>query len=62
MADQALGLDVGGTKILAVRTDGEGTVLARAQVPTPAEDAEATLAAMVEVARGIGRASCRERV
>jgi glucokinase len=53
MADQALGLDVGGTKILAVRTDGEGTVLARAQVPTPAEDAEATLAVMVEVARGL---------
>lgn len=53
MADQALGLDVGGTKILAVRADAEGAVLARVQVPTPAEDAEATLSAMVEVARGL---------
>jgi glucokinase len=53
MARHALGLDVGGTKILAVRTDEEGVVLARAEVPTPADDPEATLAAMVEAARGL---------
>lgn len=53
MAGQAIGLDVGGTKILAVRTDERGRVLDRAQVPTPAEDVEATLAAMVEAARGV---------
>jgi glucokinase len=53
MARHALGLDVGGTKILAVRTDEEGVVLARAEVSTPADDPEATLAAMVEAARGL---------
>lgn len=51
MAAQALGLDVGGTKILAVRTDEAGAILDRAQAPTPAEDQEATLEAMVGVAR-----------
>ncbi|GBC86644.1 Glucokinase [bacterium HR12] len=53
MAAQALGLDVGGTKILGVRTDGGGRVLDRAQAPTPAEDQEATLDAMISVARGL---------
>jgi glucokinase len=50
---QAVGLDVGGTKILAVRAARDGRILARAEAPTPADDQEATLAAMVEAARGL---------
>ena len=48
---QAVGLDVGGTKILAVRVARGGEILARAEVPTPADDQAATLDAMVEAAR-----------
>lgn len=50
---QAVGLDVGGTKILAVRIAREGAILARAEAPTPADDQRATLASMVETARSI---------
>ncbi len=50
---QAVGLDVGGTKILAVRVARGGEILARTQAPTPADDEEATLEAMVEAARGL---------
>ncbi|HEX7463817.1 MAG TPA: ROK family protein [Actinomycetota bacterium] len=50
MGDQALGIDVGGTKIAALRVARDGAVLARAMVPTPAEDPEATIGAMIEVA------------
>ena len=48
MTDQgeALGIDVGGTKINAFRVARDGEILARAQVPTPADDQEATVAAM----------------
>src|SRR5947209_20049607 len=44
---QAIGLDVGGTKIAAMRVDGDGTILARERVPTPADDMAATLDSMV---------------
>jgi glucokinase len=47
----ALGLDVGGTKINAFRVHRDGTVAARERVATPADDAEATVAAMIDVAR-----------
>ena len=50
---QALGIDVGGTKIAAFRVARDGTILDRATVPTPAEDAEATIAAMIEIAKGL---------
>ena len=50
---QAVGVDVGGTKILAVRIARDGEVQARAGAETPAEDQEATLVAMVEAARAI---------
>jgi glucokinase len=50
---QAVGLDVGGTKILAMRVARDGTILARADAPTPAEDQAATLAAMIEAARSL---------
>ncbi|MFM8944604.1 MAG: ROK family protein [Actinomycetota bacterium] len=43
---QSIGLDVGGTKIAALRIDGGGTVRARAGRATPAADAAATLDAM----------------
>lgn len=43
---QAIGLDVGGTKIAALRIDATGTVRARADRATPAADAAATLAAI----------------
>ncbi len=55
MTDQgeALGIDVGGTKINAFRVARGGEVLARAQAPTPADDEAATVAAMIATARGL---------
>jgi glucokinase len=50
---EALGIDVGGTKINAFRVARDGEILARAQVPTPADDEEATVAAMIGTARGL---------
>ncbi len=49
----AIGLDVGGTKTAAMRVDAEGRILARRTVPTPADDSEKTLAAMIEAARSV---------
>ncbi len=49
----ALGIDVGGTKIAALRVARDGSILARDTAPTPAEDQEATIAAVVSVARGL---------
>jgi len=46
-AVHAAGVDVGGTKIVALRVTADGTELARAIHPTPAEDMEATLAELV---------------
>lgn len=50
---QAVGLDVGGTKISGLRVAHDGRILARDAVETPAEDPEATIAAMVFAARGL---------
>jgi glucokinase len=50
---EAVGLDVGGTKILAVRAGRDGAILDRAEAATPAEDQAATLRAMVAAARGL---------
>ncbi|MFL5736935.1 MAG: ROK family protein [Actinomycetota bacterium] len=47
---EAIGLDVGGTKIAAVRIDERGRVLDRSLDSTPAESAEATVAATVACA------------
>jgi glucokinase len=47
----AIGIDVGGTKINAFRVGRDGTVRARLTVTTPADDGEATMAAMVDVSR-----------
>jgi glucokinase len=50
---EAVGIDVGGTKINAFRVARDGEVLDRKSVPTPADDEEATLAAMIDVARAL---------
>lgn len=42
---QAIGLDIGGTKTLALRVDADGLVMAREVVATPADDAEGIVAA-----------------
>ena len=46
---QAVGIDIGGTKIAAGVVTGDGTVLDRTRVPTPPDDEAATLAALGEV-------------
>ncbi|MEW6059574.1 MAG: ROK family glucokinase [Actinomycetota bacterium] len=53
MTDQAIGIDVGGSKIAALRVARDGEILARATVATPAEDPGATVGAMIEVAEGL---------
>lgn len=50
---EAIGIDVGGTKINAFRVARDGEILDRKNVPTPAEDAEAMLAHMVDLARAM---------
>ncbi|HEY7400398.1 MAG TPA: ROK family protein [Actinomycetota bacterium] len=50
---EAIGLDVGGTKIAAVRIRPDGEILAREELPTPAEDMEATLGSMIEAAKAV---------
>jgi len=50
---QAIGLDIGGTKIAGVRIDAEGAVLGRGAEETPADDPPATVAAVLKVARGL---------
>ncbi|WP_240606305.1 ROK family protein [Euzebya rosea] len=52
MPPVALGIDVGGTKILGALVDDRGTVLQQRVVPTPKED-EPLLQAIVEVASGL---------
>lgn len=49
MTRGTIGVDVGGTKIAAGLLDESGAVLARCQVPTPAEDGPATVAAIAMV-------------
>ncbi|GAA2391359.1 ROK family protein [Streptomyces glaucosporus] len=49
-----IGLDLGGTKIAAALVAGDGTVLARHSLPTPAaRGAEAVLDALAEAARAV---------
>lgn len=50
---EAIGVDVGGSKILAVRTARDGGILDRNEAATPADDEEATMARMVEAAGGL---------
>ncbi len=50
-AGEAIGIDVGGTKVAALRVARGGGILQRTTVPTPADDVEATLGAMVDTAK-----------
>lgn len=50
---EAIGIDVGGTKINAFRVARDGEILDRKKVPTPAEDEEATLAHMIDLAQAM---------
>jgi glucokinase len=47
---EAIGIDVGGTKINAFRVARDGTVQGRRSATTPADDEDATLATMLELA------------
>jgi glucokinase len=49
----AVGIDVGGTKVIALRVRADGEVLARAQGPTPADDVEATIEALLDAANRV---------
>lgn len=49
----AVGIDVGGTKTAAIRINDQGEPLARAARATPAEDMQATLETLVEVAKEV---------
>ena len=46
-ARQAVGIDIGGTKIAALRISAEGEIRARTLIPTPANDQTAALPAIV---------------
>lgn len=50
---EAIGIDVGGTKINAFRVARDGEILDRKNIPTPADDAEAMLAQMADLARAM---------
>jgi glucokinase len=50
---QAIGLDVGGTKIEAARVGDDGSILAVERVPSPATDQGRLLEAAVEAARAV---------
>jgi glucokinase len=50
---EAIGIDVGGTKINAFRVARDGEILDRKKVPTPADDEEATLGQMIELAQAM---------
>ncbi len=51
--EQAIGLDVGGTKTAAARVAPDGSIIARATLPTPADDMAATLETILEAARAV---------
>lgn len=54
MAQVTLGIDVGGTKIAAGAVDPDGRILERVQVPTPAQDPDAIVRTIVDLARRLG--------
>ena len=51
---QAVGIDIGGTKIAAGVVTEDGTILDRTRVPTPPDDEAATLAALLAVVDELG--------
>jgi fructokinase len=54
-----IGIDLGGTKIEAIALDREGRELARRRVPTPREDYEGTLAAIVALVSALEQETAR---
>src|SRR5512146_2912273 len=50
-----IGIDLGGTKIEAAAVAPDGTISLRRRVPTPRDDYDGTLAAIVGLAREIER-------
>jgi glucokinase len=56
---EAIGIDIGGTKTAAARMSGDGTVLAREVLPTPADDMAATLDTIVKAARAVATPEVR---
>lgn len=54
---EAIGLDVGGTKIAALRIRPDGEIVARETVPTPADDMEETLRSMIAAAEAVRTAA-----
>jgi glucokinase len=50
---EAIGIDVGGTKVNAFRVARDGTIVARSSEPTPAEDEERTLETMIRLASAL---------
>jgi glucokinase len=50
---EAIGVDVGGTKVNAFRVARDGTIVARSSEPTPAEDEERTLETMIRLASAL---------
>jgi glucokinase len=49
----AIGVDIGGTKVAGGVVDGDGRILAEERRPTPSDDAQAALDAVVEVVRAL---------
>ena len=50
----AIGLDVGGTKVAGLLVDEDGMILGRGAAETPADDAEATMKTIFQVAEELG--------
>ncbi|HEX6073908.1 MAG TPA: ROK family protein, partial [Micromonosporaceae bacterium] len=57
-----IGVDVGGTKVLAGVVDPAGMVLAETRRHTPAEDVSGTLATIIEVIRELAAGTDIEAV
>lgn len=55
VAPAAVGIDLGGTKIGAGLVAADGTLLTRARRETPAEDGDAIMAEIVDLARALSR-------
>ena len=55
MGDVRIGVDLGGTKIEAIALGADGATLARRRVPTPRDDYDATLQAIVDLIASIER-------
>lgn len=51
MGAPRIGIDLGGTKIEGIALDGDGRELARVRVPTPRDDYDATVGAIVGLVR-----------